>query len=119
MKIALYGNTYQRSKSEHIVMLLEALRKYDVQLYIEQNYYDFLCEQFTETLSATPFVTIEDNIDVVISVGGDGTFLRTAEQVAGKCIPILGINIRVGNILYFAPCLSRQKSFYMESYHLD
>ena len=92
MKIALYGNTYQRSKSEHIVKLLEAFRKYDVQLYVEQNYYDFLCEQFIDTLSATPFTAIDDNIDVVISVGGDGTFLRTAEQVAGKCIPILGIN---------------------------
>ena len=92
MKIALYGNTYQRSKSEHIVTLLEALRKYDVQLFVEQNYYDFLCEQVIDTLSATPFTSIDDNIDVVISVGGDGTFLRTAEQVAGKCIPILGIN---------------------------
>ena len=92
MKIALYGNTYQRSKSEHIVKLLEAFRKYDVQLYVEQNYYDFLGEQFIDTLSATPFTAIDDNIDVVISVGGDGTFLRTAEQVAGKCIPILGIN---------------------------
>ena len=92
MKIALYGNIYQCSKSEHIVALFDALRKYEAQLMVEQNYYAFLRSRAIDTLSAVPFSTIEDNIDVVISVGGDGTFLRTAEQVAGKNIPILGIN---------------------------
>ena len=92
MKIALYGNIYQKSKSEQIALLFKALQKYDIQLFIEQNYYDFLHQQTVDVLSATPFVVIEDNIDVVISVGGDGTFLRTAEQLAGKNIPILEIN---------------------------
>ena len=92
MKIALFGNSYQRSKSEHVVMLFDAMRKYDVQLFIEQNYYDFLLELNIDTLSATPFTAIDNNIDVVISVGGDGTFLRTAEYMAGKNIPILGVN---------------------------
>lgn len=31
--------------------------------------------------------------DIVISIGGDGTFLRTAAQVGDKCIPIIGINM--------------------------
>jgi NAD+ kinase len=92
MKIALCGNIYQCSKSEHIVALFNALRKYDAQLMVEQNYYAFLRSRAIDILSAVPFATIDDNIDVVISVGGDGTFLRTAEQVAGKNIPILGIN---------------------------
>ncbi len=92
MKIALFGNSYQRSKSEHIVTLFESLQKYEVSLFVEQNYYDFLKEQSIELYAATPFTTIDDNIDIVISVGGDGTFLRTAENVAEKNIPILGIN---------------------------
>ena len=73
-------------------MLFDAMRKYDVQLFIEQNYYDFLLELNIDTLSAIPFTAIDNNIDVVISVGGDGTFLRTAEYMAGKNIPILGVN---------------------------
>jgi NAD+ kinase len=41
-------------------------------------------------------VTVFDNddfsADFVISMGGDGTFLRAASMVAGRNIPILGIN---------------------------
>lgn len=92
MKIAIYGNIYQKSKSEQVMMLFDALGRYDNELHIEKNYYDFLNSLGVDNLSATPFDTIEDNIDVVVSVGGDGTFLRTAGQVAGRDIPILGIN---------------------------
>lgn len=30
--------------------------------------------------------------DMVLSIGGDGTFLHTAARIGDKCIPILGIN---------------------------
>ena len=32
--------------------------------------------------------------DMVISIGGDGTFLKAARRVGRKGIPILGINTR-------------------------
>ena len=31
--------------------------------------------------------------DISLSLGGDGTFLKTAERIGDKCIPILGINL--------------------------
>ncbi len=92
MKIALYGNSYQKAKSEHVLLLFEALRKYDIELFIEKKYFDFLSEQKVNIPSAQTFDSLEYNVDVVLSVGGDGTFLRTAEQTAGLNIPILGIN---------------------------
>lgn len=92
MKIALYGNSYQKAKSEHVLLLFEALRKYDIELFIEKKYFDFLSEQKVDIPSAQTFDVLEYNVDVVLSVGGDGTFLRTAEQTAGLNIPILGIN---------------------------
>lgn len=92
MKIALYGNSYQKAKSEHVLLLFEALRKYDIELFIEKKYFEFLSEQKVNIPSAQTFDALEYNVDVVLSVGGDGTFLRTAEQTAGLNIPILGIN---------------------------
>ena len=35
----------------------------------------------------------ERNLDLVISLGGDGTLLRAARAVVGKDIPILGVNL--------------------------
>ncbi len=34
-----------------------------------------------------------DGVDVVIVLGGDGTFLRTARDCAGSGVPILGVNL--------------------------
>ena len=42
----------------------------------------------------------EDACDMVITLGGDGTILRTARILTGKRIPILGINL--GNLGFLA-----------------
>ena len=47
-----------------------------------------------------PECVAEDNCDMVITLGGDGTILRTARILTGKCIPILGINL--GNLGFLA-----------------
>jgi len=62
------------------------------------------------------------NVDVVVVLGGDGTFLRTARYLAGFEIPILGVNlgylgflteIEVGEIyLYLQKMISGE--FYIE-----
>ena len=50
---------------------------------VEQNYYAFLRSRAIDILSAEPFATIDDNIDVVISVGGDGTLAVTLPGLVG------------------------------------
>ncbi|MHB1253089.1 MAG: NAD(+)/NADH kinase [Candidatus Humimicrobiaceae bacterium] len=50
-----------------------------------------------------PYVAEEDfknNIDTLISVGGDGTFLRAARHAFMSSIPIMGVN--VGNLGFLA-----------------
>ena len=42
--------------------------------------------------------------DMVLSIGGDGTFLKAASRVGSRNIPILGINTgRLGFLLMFRP----------------
>lgn len=56
------------------------------------------CEQVKRILDQMPGVEyIEDGqsldgVDMALSIGGDGTFLRTAARVGASGIPILGIN---------------------------
>jgi len=42
--------------------------------------------------------------DVIVSVGGDGTMLRTAHMLAGAEIPVVGVNVgRLGFLTEFSP----------------
>lgn len=51
-------------------------------------------EQVRQQLSLLPDISIvpQSDADMALSVGGDGTFLRTAASVGSSGIPILGIN---------------------------
>jgi NAD+ kinase len=42
---------------------------------------------------ATPDDAFADGLDFVVSIGGDGTMLRTASLVGGTGTPILGVNV--------------------------
>ena len=45
-----------------------------------------------------------DNIDMLISIGGDGTLLTAARRVAGAAVPILGVNLgRLGFLTDILP----------------
>lgn len=96
MKIAVFGNTYTSipEKLRCVRPIVNFMDRGDVELFIEKKFYEF----GTERLGITPNVKglIADDADfdadIVFSIGGDGTFLRTAARVGKKEIPILGIN---------------------------
>jgi len=94
MKIGLFGNEYQLEKQKCIQILFDKLQALHAEIYIERKFYNFLLRQ----LDSAPTVNglIESNqlaLDLVISLGGDGTFLQTAAWVGRQNIPILGINM--------------------------
>lgn len=93
LKFALFGNVYQTKKSASVHEILSLLTQKGAELYVEKEFYNFLVSQQNTSL---PDVNIFEgsnfSADFVISVGGDGTFLRAASFVGNKEIPILGIN---------------------------
>ena len=73
--------------------MFEKLISQEAEIYVDVRFYNFL----TDILNYEPPVAgllTDDNfdLDVALSVGGDGTFLRTAARVNRQDIPILGIN---------------------------
>jgi NAD+ kinase len=47
---------------------------------------------------------LSEQIDLVISIGGDGTLLTAARRVAGEAVPILGVNLgRLGFLTDISP----------------
>ena len=104
-KFVLFGNIYQAKKSAHVLRLLSILGKYQADVYIDKEFYNFLTkEQKMDIHSASVFDRNDFDADMVLSMGGDGTFLKAASYVGDKCIPILGINTgRLGFLADVSP----------------
>ena len=96
MKIALYGRNIDKDFFPTLKSLVSSLKEKGVELVIEEIFYDFLVTNFEYKLNGIDFFSKEkklsENLDMLLSIGGDGTFLDTLEYIVGSQIPILGIN---------------------------
>jgi NAD+ kinase len=94
LKFAIFGNTYQTCKSAAIHNVLACLRDGGAEVHIDREYYDFLLASgMIVPDEAEVFEGDDFDASFVISMGGDGTFLKAAGRVGDKEIPILGVNI--------------------------
>ena len=94
LKFAIFGNEYQAKKSVSIETILAFLEKKKAEIYVENAYYDFLVRDLQlDVKVAGVFEDYNFDVDYVISMGGDGTFLKAASKVGAKGTPIIGINM--------------------------
>ena len=105
MKFAIFGNTYQPKKSLHALRLFELLKKQGVEICMCREFYQFLTADLKMEVPVDALLEGNDfTADMVISIGGDGTFLKAASRVGKKNIPILGINTgRLGFLADISP----------------
>lgn len=91
MKIAIFGSKHQ--KREQVQMLFTILENNDIEIYLQEKFYRYLKDVLHLQYNVAGIIK-DDNFDVdlVVSIGGDGTFLRTTSVIGKKNIPILGIN---------------------------
>src|SRR5665647_3112713 len=94
MKVAISGSPFESDRLNLIWSVLVALRRVNAEILVNRTCWDFL----RSTLINVPEIQgiIEEGsdfkADVALSIGGDGTFLRTAHCIGRRNIPILGIN---------------------------
>ena len=105
MKFAIFGNTYQAKKSSHAENLFRLLAQRKAQLCVCREFYNFLTSDLHLNIPSAELFDGDDFCaDMVISIGGDGTFLKAASRVGKKNIPILGINTgRLGFLADISP----------------
>lgn len=93
MKIGVFGSEYQAEKQNVIKRLFEKLRALEAETYVDRDFYCFLSDALSYEPPVSGILTSDEfDLDVALSIGGDGTFLRTAARVNKQDIPILGIN---------------------------
>ncbi len=104
-RFAIFGNVYQRKKSQAIFKLIAILQRYDAEIYVDRPFYEFISEgQHMDVKVDGIFDGDDFDVDYAISMGGDGTLLKTAARVHSKDTPIIGINIgRLGFLADVAP----------------
>ena len=93
MKVGVFGSEYQLEKQSIIRRVFSKLAALGAEVYVDADFSDFLRDTFGfEPAVAGILSGDEFDLEVAISMGGDGTFLRTAARVNRQNIPILGIN---------------------------
>lgn len=94
LRFALFGNVFQSEKSTSLPRLLSLLEARGAEILMDRTFHDFLEDVLAIRLPEMELIDDSDfQADVVISLGGDGTFLEVARRVGSKQIPILGINM--------------------------
>lgn len=94
MRIAIFGNTYQGAYAEQLRRFIDGLsRCAGIELEFEPSYRDYLLGILGPgSLPPVHRQCCLPEADLVISIGGDGTFLHAANSVGEAQTPIMGLN---------------------------
>jgi NAD+ kinase len=96
MKIAIYGKTFSQGFKPYITELFHIIEEHHVQVLIYKPLFDFICSEIKpEYNQLQTFKGIGDydrTCDLMVSIGGDGTFLESIPYVISQDTPVIGIN---------------------------
>lgn len=94
MKISLYSRSQQDYSAAELFDLLCALESNGVGFQVNARFARQIAEMTGRTLSQEQVYTSSEQIsgDVMVSYGGDGTFLDAVRALNGRMIPMVGIN---------------------------
>ena len=94
IRFAIFGNEYQAKKSQAVFKIIAILQQYEAEIYMDKPFYDFVTGGQRMDVNVDGVFTGDDfTADFAISMGGDGTLLKTASRIGDKEIPIIGVNI--------------------------
>jgi len=96
-RVLVYGQTLKDSHMKYLKVLLQKLSKEDISIYFYSPFLRYLKKElnFTQNYSylSNKEELVNNKIDFLISIGGDGTILNSAVLVHDSNIPIIGINL--------------------------
>ena len=100
MKLAIIANITKEGIKTLLPVFNDELKKAEMDAIFHESLQPVLGDDYTYC----PTDTLFNDVDIIISFGGDGTILHTARLSAGTGIPILGINLgKVGFLAEISP----------------
>jgi len=96
IKIAIYGNKINEDFLSSFKVLLDLLLTENVDLILFKTIYDSIPEETIKKIKKFTIFNkpeeLKKDTNILLSIGGDGTFLESVTYVQDKGIPIAGIN---------------------------
>jgi len=95
MRVAIYSRAIEEGHYEDVQLFFDELRKQKIEPVLFHSFYEQISDKINLSGSVPTFFLSEhltDEIDFIISLGGDGTLLDTVTLVRNKNIPVMGIN---------------------------
>jgi NAD+ kinase len=95
MRVAIYGRKVNKQTAEYFTKLLQILEEFGWKPVIEEELNNQLIQKSGISANYEVFRNHKDfhsGLDLVISMGGDGTFLKTVSYIRNSGVPIMGIN---------------------------
>lgn len=94
MKFALFTKLDSNENNDHIFSVFKSLDKHQLDYDVDSQSFD-LISKLDNSNGGFNFSKVEklsNEYDFVISIGGDGTILRSANEIGELSIPIIGLN---------------------------
>lgn len=97
-KVAIFGSVRKHGFEKALRELFAVLNEKSVEIFLDAEVNGFVVGNSLKDLPEFSLLKKEEysSLDLALSLGGDGTFLRTAYKVGEAGVPILGINL--GNL---------------------
>ena len=97
MKVAIFGRTTSKENIECFNTLTNILSEKNIEFTVYKSFHQIITDKSYKTFTSNKGVM---SVDFLISIGGDGTLLRTLKLILDSGIPVLGIN--TGRLGYLA-----------------
>ncbi len=96
MNIAIYSKVFKKDHLPYLPELIHALRHLGYQITVYEPYLKSFKKLIPNLPTLSVFkshVDLVNQVDILISIGGDGTLLDTVQLVRDSGIPVAGINL--------------------------
>lgn len=96
MRLAIFGREFSNDFNEAVYKIFETLNRNNVEIFVFEEYFKFINDNlyFFPKISGTFKYSgdMPENLNLIISIGGDGTMLECVQYAIHADIPVIGIN---------------------------
>ncbi|OGU61406.1 MAG: hypothetical protein A2X64_07060 [Ignavibacteria bacterium GWF2_33_9] len=92
-RIALFENQNKPEAIKYAQITARLLYEKGFECYVSDQIYGNMTDEYKSYVKTIELSEFREVIDVIITLGGDGTILSAVRQVADSAIPIMGINV--------------------------